>query len=70
MDNNANKLSNKTELKLEHTVDVVPRPTSFHGLVGSRVSFYWILILKSFMPLPRLVPGSNGTRCHPLICGA
>src|ERR1700738_3020605 len=28
------------------------------------------LILKRFMLQPRLVPGSNGTRCHPPICGA
>src|SRR5262249_4759473 len=53
----------------ELTSSVVPRGTSFHRLV--ELEFPLLdLILKSFMPLPRLVLGSNGTRYHRPICGA
>src|ERR1700758_944443 len=51
-----------------------PHPSSregHHSTAWWSSSFLLLdLILKSFMPLPRLVPGSNGTRRHPPICGA
>src|ERR1700739_4219783 len=46
-----------------------PHPSSregHHSTARWSSSFLLLdLILKSFMLLPRLVPGSNGTRCHP-----
>ena len=51
-----------------------PHPSSregHHSTARWTSSFLLLdLILKSFMLLPRLVPGSNGIRCHPPICGA
>jgi hypothetical protein len=51
-----------------------PHPSSregHHSTARWSSSFLLLdLILKRFMLQPRLVPGSNGTRCHPPICGA
>src|SRR5262245_42079105 len=51
-----------------------PHPSSregHHSTARWSSSFLLLdLISTSFMLLPRLVPGSTGTRCHPPICSA
>src|SRR5215470_16101744 len=57
----------------ELTSSIVPRGTSFHRSVETRVSFYWIRCCTVFMLLLLLlllwpVLGSSGTRCRQPIC--
>jgi hypothetical protein len=54
----------------ELTSSIVPRGTSFHRSVESRVSFYWIRCCTVFMLLLWPVLGSSGTRCRQPICDA
>ena len=64
------QLNGRSKRHCELTSSIVPRGTSFHRSVELEfppIGFDPVLV---FMLLPRLVPGSSGTRCRQPRCGA